>query len=172
MIPLLAAALAGLASLRVDDIGVLPALWLLAGISVPLAATDLRTRRLPNALVLPAYPALLLALGAGAVLAHTGPKDAGLAAGRALLGAIALAAAFGALHALRPGGLGAGDVKLAGVLGLALGALSWDAVLTGATSGLILGAAAGLATWVRRGRQAAFAFGPGLLVGAWAAILA
>lgn len=163
----LAAALAGGASLRLDAGWALPAFWFMAGITVPLLASDLRHRRLPNRLTLPAYPVLLVLLVPVAVGHHDSDSLT-----RALLAAMCLVASYGVLHALNRAGFGAGDVKLAGVTGLILGWLSWDAVLTGTAITLGLGFVGGLVTLVRRGRRAPFAFGPAILVGAWAAMLA
>jgi leader peptidase (prepilin peptidase)/N-methyltransferase len=134
-----------------------------------LSVIDLRTYRLPNRLTLTAYPALLALLALPAVT-----QSAYAAYWRALLAGFALLSAFIAMHLLNPSGLGLGDVKLAGAMGMALGWISWTTVLTGAFIGFLLGAAGGLALMAARraDRRSALPFGPFLLAGTWAAILA
>jgi leader peptidase (prepilin peptidase) / N-methyltransferase len=135
-----------------------------AGIAVALALIDLDVRRLPNVLVLPSYPVLaaLLALGVG---------GDGLL--RAAVGAVLLFGFFLAVAVAAPGGIGLGDVKLAGVVGGMTAALSWGAFLTGAFAGFLLGAVAGVLLILGRGarRKTAVPFGPFMLLGAWASIL-
>jgi leader peptidase (prepilin peptidase)/N-methyltransferase len=77
--------------------------WLAA-----LSCYDIRERRLPNALTL---------TGAAAVLTVATAAGRGAAA---LAGTVALTAVYLAVHCAAPGGMGAGDVKLA----LGLGALT------------------------------------------------
>jgi leader peptidase (prepilin peptidase)/N-methyltransferase len=102
-------------------------------LGVALAAIDLAVQRLPDRLVLPAYPVLVALLGVAALV----ERDGG-ALVRALLGGLAMGGAFLVLALLRAGGLGGGDVKTAGLVGVALGWLGWHAVLLGATLGFVL----------------------------------
>jgi leader peptidase (prepilin peptidase) / N-methyltransferase len=139
----------------------------LAAISFALAVIDIETQRLPNAIVLPAYPVGFALLGATSVL--TGDLAA-------FLTATACALAFALIYAVpafvRPGSMGMGDVKLAGVLGLFLGWLGVSSALVGLIGGFLLGGIAGLALLLAgRGRTAKLAYGPWLLAGAWAGIL-
>lgn len=139
----------------------------LAAISIALAIIDLDTQRLPNALVLPAFPVGLGLLGAAAAL--TG-------AWLSLLIGLATALAFAVIYAIpafvRPGAMGMGDVKLAGVLGLYLGWLGLVPAGVGLLAGFILGGGVGLALLLSgRGRTAKIAYGPWLLAGAWVGIL-
>ena len=62
-----------------------------------------------------------------------------------LLGAAALFGFFFLLAFVYPSGMGFGDVKLAGVIGLLLGYFSWGAVVVGAFAGFFLGAVVGVA---------------------------
>jgi leader peptidase (prepilin peptidase) / N-methyltransferase len=73
-----------------------------------------------------------------------------------------------------PGQLGGGDIKLAGLVGLALGWLGWPALLGGAILGFVLAAVASLALLAARRvtMRSAISFGPFLLGGALLAILA
>ena len=71
-----------------------------------------------------------------------------------------------------PGGMGFGDVKLAGVLGLFLGFLGWPTLGVGMFAGFLAGGIFGVALMLAgRGRKAAIAFGPWMLLGAWVGIL-
>jgi leader peptidase (prepilin peptidase)/N-methyltransferase len=87
-----------------------------------------------------------------------------------------MAALFGLYFLLAfiyPAGMGFGDVKLAGVLGMYLGWLGWAEVITGAFLGFLLGGVVGaLLMAVRRaGRKSQIPFGPYMLLGAFIAIL-
>ena len=89
--------------------------------------------------------------------------------GPALASAVAVVIAYAILAGR--GGLGLGDVKLAGVLALILGFAGWPAVIVGvAAAHLINGPIAVIA--LLRGRKAPVAFGPALLAGALIAIAA
>ena len=135
-----------------------------AGVAgVVLGAVDLAVHRLPDRVTIPAYAAVATALLVDAVALGTWP---------ALLRAVlAGAAAFGGAASaavLSPRGLGFGDVKLLGLLGLVLGWVGWGALLAGVFLGLFTGAAASL-TLIAAGRagwRTALPFGPPLLVGA------
>jgi leader peptidase (prepilin peptidase) / N-methyltransferase len=154
-------------ALQLDQLAALPALLVFTALGVALAAIDLDVRRLPNVLVLPAYPVLagLLAVAA----AVTGDWPALL---RAALGAVALFAFFYLLAVVFPSGMGFGDVKLAGVIGLVLGWFSWGAVVIGAFAGFFLGALVGVAVLAvgAGGRKTALPFGPFMVLGALAAL--
>jgi leader peptidase (prepilin peptidase)/N-methyltransferase len=144
-----------------------PALLVFVALGVALAGIDLDTRRLPNAIVLPAYPVLAALLtGAAAV---TGDWGALLRAG---LGAAALFGAFFLMALAYPPGMGFGDVKLAGVLGLVLGWFSWSAVVVGAFAGFFLGAVVGAVLMAvgPDGRKTAVPFGPFMIAGALLAL--
>ncbi|MEU7866267.1 prepilin peptidase [Dactylosporangium sp. NPDC049140] len=147
----------------------LPAWLYLAAIAVALALIDLDVLRLPNAIVLPAYAvAPLLFLPAVIV-----DRDWGTAL-RGLLAMAALWAFYFLLSIVYPGGMGFGDVKLAGVLGLYLGSLGWSSVAVGTLAAFVLGGAAGLALMAsgRAGRRTALPFGPAMLAGALLALFA
>lgn len=138
-----------------------------AAISLALALIDIDTHRLPNVIVLPAYLVGLALLGAAAVL--TGDLAA---LGLAAIGAVATAGVYLVLALARPGGMGMGDVKLAGVAGLFLGWLGLPELVLGTVAAFVLGGVYGLGMLLAgRGRRSAIAFGPWLLAGAWIAIL-
>ena len=154
-------------AVQLDQLAALPALLVFTGLGIALSGIDLDVRRLPNVLVLPAYP-VLAALLAGAA-AVTGDWSALLRAG---LGAVALFAFFYLLAVVYPSGMGFGDVKLAGVIGLVLGWFSWAAVVIGAFAGFLLGAVVGVAVLATGagGRKTALPFGPFMVLGALVAL--
>ena len=156
--------------MRFGPVPPLPAFCYLAGIGVPLAVIDVRCRRLPDALTLPSYPVALALLGLAALLLPGG--------GRHFLSAVlgmALAWAVFLFQVLiYPAGLGGGDVKLSGLLGLYLGWLgSRRAGLGGLVLGYLFAAVTGLALIAsgRASRKSHLPFGPFLLAGTLAAIL-
>jgi leader peptidase (prepilin peptidase)/N-methyltransferase len=142
----------------------LPAFLFLAALSITLAVIDLDTFRLPFWLVAPAYPVAMVLLGA----ASLAERDRGSAV-RALIGAAALWAFYRLLHAVYPGGMGYGDVRLAGVLGLYLGWLGWDRLIVGAFLGFLVGGLGGavLLGLRRTSLKSEIPYGPYLLAGAW-----
>jgi len=137
-------------------------------LGVALAAIDIAVQRLPDRLTLPAYPILIVLLTGAAIAGH---DFAALL--RALLGGLALAGAFLLLALLRPGQIGGGDIKLAGVTGLALGWLGWPTLIAGAAFGFLLAGIVGVALIAARRitLHSAMCFGPFLLGGALVAML-
>ena len=146
----------------------LPAFLYLGAIGVALTLIDLDVKRLPNAIVLPSYVVALVLLGVAALFdGELGPYL------RAGLGMAALFGFYFVLALVYPAGMGFGDVKLAGVLGLYLGWLGWAEVVTGAFLGFLFGGVVGMALKAARkaGRKSQIPFGPFMLVGAFVAIL-
>lgn len=143
---------------------VLPAYAVTLAIALPLAAIDLDVHRLPDRLTLSGLPTLLLflALDWDAARMTRAIICAGLAGLIFLLLALAV-----------PGGLGLGDVKLAALLGLALGWWGYFAVVQGLASGFVIGGLVSLVLIVARRatRHTHLALGPALLVGALGALL-
>lgn len=147
----------------------LPAYLYGGSIGVALALIDIDVKRLPDAIVLPSYVVVTALLLLPAVADSRWSDFL-----RALLGMAALYAFYFVLALVYPGGMGFGDVKLAGVLGLYMAWLGWGAWAVGAFAGFLLGGLVGvllLATG-RAGRKSAVPFGPFMLVGALIAILA
>jgi leader peptidase (prepilin peptidase)/N-methyltransferase len=147
---------------------VLPAYLYLAAIGLALALIDLDCKRLPNALTLPSYPVAALLLGAAALVG----SDSGNWL-RAMLGGSAMYAVYFGLAFAYPAGMGFGDVKLAGVLGMYMGWLGWGAWAVGLFLGFFLGGVFGIALMAakRGGRKTAVPFGPFMLLGALIAVL-
>lgn len=137
-----------------------------AAVSVWLSIIDVREHRLPNRIVLPMYPIALALIVAAAVA-----TDSWNVLVRSLLAGAAMFAFYYLLHRVG-GGMGAGDVKLAGVVGLALGFLGWAEVMIGLASAFLLGGLAALMLIAlrRADRRTRIPFGPFLLAGAWVAI--
>lgn len=139
-----------------------PALLYLAAIGVALALIDIDVQRLPNAIVFPSYPVLAVLLVLAAALSGDW-----WALGRAVIGGVALFVFYLILAVVYPAGMGWGDVKLAGLLGAALGYIGWWALVVGAFAGFLLGAVVGVVAMMlgRAGRKSALPFGPFMIVG-------
>ncbi|WP_210493450.1 A24 family peptidase [Patulibacter sp. SYSU D01012] len=134
----------------------------LVGAVVPATVVDLRERRIPNAVTLPAAVAALVA---GLALDGDGTPArvawAAAAAGFLLVPALA-----------RPDGMGLGDVKLAGVLGLCLGPAVAVAVLAALVAATAWGAGLALRRGVGAARRTTLPFGPYLAAGGLVALAA
>lgn len=144
------------------------ALLYLAAVSIALALIDVAIHRLPNAIVLPSIlVAGVLFITAAALSAQW---DALLGA---IVGMAALYAFYFVLRLIRPGGMGGGDVKLAGLLGIYLGWLGWGALAVGTLAAFVLGGIFGVALLLTRraGPRTAIPFGPWMLAGAWIGII-
>lgn len=147
----------------------LPAYLVLAGVAVALAFIDLDTHTLPNAIVLPTYPVLIALLA----VASAGEGDWG-ALVRAGIGGAILWVGYFILAVAWPGGMGFGDVKLAGVVGIGLAWVGWGALLVGGFGAFVLGGIASLVLMAlgRLGRKDGVPFGPWILVGGFVGIFA
>lgn len=150
---------------------VLPAVLYLAAVAVALALIDLDVHRLPDAIVLPSY----LVGAALLVLASWNPGGASDwgALVRAAIGGAALLVFYFAAALAYPAGMGLGDVKLAGVLGMYLAWFGWGAFAVGAFGAFLLGGlfALGLVVSRRAGRKSGIPFGPWMLAGAFVGIV-
>lgn len=162
------ALLAGAGSAVTDSIWTVPLVVVLAGFGVLLGAIDVRSKLLPNAVLLQftAVALPLLVVGAGA----TGHWAALLGAAA---GGAGLFAVYFLLALISPAGMGMGDVKLAAVLGLFggwAGATAWLGTLLG---GFLLGGLAGVGVLLlgRGSRGSTFPFGPGMLLAAFASFV-
>ncbi|KQP71019.1 peptidase A24 [Microbacterium sp. Leaf288] len=140
-----------------------------AAISIVLTLIDLDTHRLPNSIVLPSYLVAGILFTVAAWL--TGEWGLLLGAG---VGMAVLYLFYFLLRAARPGGMGGGDVKLAGVIGIYLGWLGWGALAVGAFAAFLYGGVFGIALMLlrRAGRKTAIPFGPWMILGAWTGVFA
>jgi leader peptidase (prepilin peptidase)/N-methyltransferase len=135
---------------------------ILIAVLVPVALIDLDSRIIPNKITL---PAAIAAVVAGALTRPAGlPEQLIAGAG---------AAGFLLIFLLAyPRGMGMGDVKLAGVLGLFLGRSVGVAILSGTLIGALVGAIIMARVGVGAGRKTAVPFGPFLAVGGLIALFA
>ncbi|WP_275263109.1 prepilin peptidase [Kineococcus radiotolerans] len=155
-------------ALRVGPVEALPAYLYLAALAVALALIDVDVHRLPDAIVKPAYPVSLLLLVTATALTGEWSRYV-----HGLIGGAGLLLLYFLLYQLWPGGMGFGDVKLAGVLGLYLGWWGWEALVVGAFAAFLLGGIVGVGVLLTRrgGRKSRIPFGPFMLAGAWLALL-
>ncbi|SFT06461.1 leader peptidase (prepilin peptidase) / N-methyltransferase [Saccharopolyspora flava] len=123
--------------------------------AVLLGACDLRVRRLPDVLTLPAYPAVAVLVGLAA--AHRPGVVLGSVAGLALFGGTYLL-----VRLVVPAAMGGGDVKLAGALGMAVGAVSVQSAVAVMVAAAVLTLVAALAR-----RTRAVPHGPAMLLPSW-----
>ncbi|MEC3974919.1 prepilin peptidase [Amycolatopsis sp. H20-H5] len=135
----------------------------LAAVGVTLGWIDLIEQRLPTVLVYSGVALVGALLVTSAILYSRGPDFL-----RALAGMAIIAVFYLALALASGGGLGAGDVKLGGLLGLALGWLSWSALVTATVLGWFTAGLVWLILRVtqRRSRDSLLPMGPFLLLGA------
>ncbi len=122
---------------------------------VPITLIDLELRLIPNRITLPAAVAAVLA----AVILDVSFVPEQLIAGAAAGGFFLLAALA------YPRGMGMGDVKLAGMLGLYLGRAVAPAIFAGLIAGVVVGAVIVARKGAREGRKTAVPFGPFLALG-------
>lgn len=151
-----------------DRWGLLPLLLVWAFVGVCLTVIDIDHHRLPDALTLP----MLVVAPAGLLLAWLLGTDVDWVG--ALIGAVVWGGFLFLLWLLSGGrGMGLGDVKMAPSIGLTLGALGAGAAVAGLAIGFIVGGVAGVILLIagRAGRRSHIAFGPFLLVGAFAGVI-
>jgi leader peptidase (prepilin peptidase)/N-methyltransferase len=134
----------------------------LVALGVALAVVDWRTRLLPTRLIAPAYVLVVASLLVGwFATGDTGDLV------RAGLGWLLAGGFFLLLWFVYPAGLGYGDVRLSGVLGLALGQLGWAELVFGVWAGFLLGGVVGLLlVALRLVDRRNNPFGPWMLLGA------
>ena len=152
---------------RMSPTAVLPAFAYLGVAGTVVSLIDLRTRRLPNRVLLPSYPITFALLAvASRVEQEWWPL------GRAIIAMAMMAGFYLGLGLAFPHGFGLGDVKLGGLLALGLGWLGWPVLITGVLAGWCLAALVLLARYAtrpaRRGQPVAL--GPLLCLGALVAI--
>lgn len=142
-------------------------LLFLVPVGVALAVVDWKTRRLPTKVIAPTYfvVAPLAALSAWA--ADDWSRALGALIGWAVAGGLYLL-----MWLIYPAGMGYGDVRLSGILGIALGWLGWPELVVGIWSGFLLGGVGGaLLALFRIVDRKANPFGPFMLLGALAGIV-
>ncbi len=142
--------------------------WWFASCAVVLARGDVLRHRLPDRLVAPALAGGIVLLAGAAVAGGAMPDLA-----RAFVCAVIVGLTYLALAVIAPSGLGMGDVKLAPLVGLYLGWLSWVSVVEGVMAGFVIGALWALVLMATRrgGVRTHVPFGPSMLLGVAVAAL-
>lgn len=146
-------------------LGAVPALlpWTyLAAVGLVLAYVDAQTKLLPTRILAPSYVVLGALLGLAALL-----DDSAQPLVRAGLGWLAMGGFYFVLWFVHPSGIGYGDVRLAGLLGLALGYLGWGQLIAAMYAGFLLGGlGGGLLALLRVVDRKRYPFGPFMVLGA------
>jgi leader peptidase (prepilin peptidase)/N-methyltransferase len=144
------------------------ALVVFAPVGVALAVIDWQTTLLPTRLIAPSYVVTGALVVAAAVLVQD--RDVAIRGG---VGWLATFAFFFVLWFIYPRGLGYGDVRLSGVLGMALGQLGYASLLVGVYGAFILGGFGGLVlSALRLVDRRRFPFGPFMLLAAAIGVVA
>jgi leader peptidase (prepilin peptidase)/N-methyltransferase len=135
---------------------------------VAISAVDLERWIIPNHII---YPTLALLLPLFVVASAVDDRWGSL--GRAAASGAAAFAGFYILHLVVPRGMGFGDVRLAGVIGLATGWLGYGHAFVGFFSAFVLGSVVGIVVIVVTGgdRKSRIPFGPFLAAGAIVSII-
>jgi leader peptidase (prepilin peptidase)/N-methyltransferase len=137
--------------------------WVLAALGVALSGIDLDTQRLPDPIVGFGYVAGGVALLAASL---AGAGDGMDALGRAALGAAGLFSFYLAAWFAYPAGMGFGDVKLAGLLGMFLAWAGWGTLAVGALAAFVVGVGAVIVLALVGRARRGIPFGPAMFAGA------
>jgi len=140
----------------------------LVPLGVVLGYVDARTRLLPSYVVKPSYPVMIVLVLLAALL--DGDRHALLGA---LGGWLAIGAVYFLMWLLVPSGMGYGDVRFSGLIGMALGYVGWAEVACGWYAGILLGGVLGAVLAVLKlVDRKAMPFGPFMMLGAVVGVLA
>jgi leader peptidase (prepilin peptidase) / N-methyltransferase len=131
------------------------------GLLIAISVIDIRVYRIPNVLV---YPAVLIS----AAFVVVGDLAGGhLDAPRGLLGFLAYGVGLLVVALIAPRGMGMGDVKLAGLIGLVLGSIGLGLVGVAAGAGILFGGVGAIVALVAGGnRKTRVPYGPFMAAGA------
>lgn len=142
--------------------------WIfLCAVGLVLAYVDARTRLLPTRIIAPSYMIVVALVTAAAAI----DQDAQLLK-RAVVGWAIMGGLYLLMWLVFPRGLGYGDVRLSGLLGIALGAVGWGTLGAGLYAGFLLGGVGGLALMLKGGSsRRSLPFGPYMLAGAALAVM-
>jgi leader peptidase (prepilin peptidase)/N-methyltransferase len=140
----------------------------LVPVSVALAVIDWRTRLLPTRLIAPTYAVTVgLVLVTWLAWSLLGEDVGSAPLVRALVGWAGAGGLYLLLWLVHPRGMGYGDVRLSGVLGIVLGYAGWAELVVGVYGGFLLGGVlGGLLSLLRRVDRKGYPFGPFMLLGA------
>lgn len=169
---LLGVVAAGASAILVVRVGLHPVVlaWLAATVGLEvMAAVDLERLIIPNRVL---YPTGLAVAGLLVVASAAGDRWDDL--GWAVASAAVAGAVFFLVHAAVPHGMGFGDVRLAAVVGLAVGWASPSRAFVAFLLAFVIGAVGGVVVMVvtGQGRRAKVPFGPFLAIGAYGAFVA
>lgn len=146
----------------------LPAFLYLATIGITLGVIDLEVHKLPNKIVLPSYAVVPVLLVIPSAAYDQWPNLV-----RALLAGAVLYVIYFLIMFAYPAGIGFGDVKLAGVLGMYLGWFSWGSLAIGGFAAFLLGgiAALGLMAGKKANRKSGIPLGPFMFLGTYVGLV-
>lgn len=153
----------GVLALRVGMDAVLPAFLAVTAVGTAISIVDLREKRIPNRMLLVAAPVVAALLVAGLLVRRE--PDRLLAV---LAGAAAMFALYFVIALIVPAAMGMGDVKLAALLGGALGAAGLTAWVVGLLAAFLIGGVVAIIALATRrvGLRGSIPFGPWMVVGA------
>ena len=158
-------ALLAVTALRLGTAAELAAYCVLGAGLVAIAVTDLRVGLVPRKLLYPTLVTVAVALVAASAAEGRWSRLGGAAAGGA-----AAFAVFTLVWWLYPKGMGFGDVRLAGLAGLALGWLGFRPLYLGFLAAFVAGSVLGVANLAVRGTTK-FPFAPALATGTMIGVL-
>jgi leader peptidase (prepilin peptidase)/N-methyltransferase len=169
LIELVTAALFAAAAIKFDSLFATTVLALFFSVLVAVAAIDLEHRIVPNRILYPSLLAFPVILAVGVLAGEP------ISLLRAAIGFFAYGGGLFLVALIAPHGMGMGDVKLAALIGLVLGAFGLSYVAVAAAVAILAGGlgAVALLAFTRATRKQTVPFGPYLAGGAvWAAFLA
>lgn len=144
----------------------LPVWVYLCVVGVGLSFIDWRTKLLPFWIVAPSYAVVAASL----LIAAVATTDWGSLT-RAGIGWLATFGIFALMWLIYPKGLGYGDVRLAGVLGMALAWEGWPELVVGLYAAFLLGGiVGGVLAALKIVDRKGYPFGPFLIFGSWLAV--
>ena len=139
----------------------------LVPVGVALAVVDWRTRLLPTRIIAPSYGIVIALVVLAAVL--SGDRGDLVRAG---WGWVVFGLPYFLTWYIYPPAMGYGDVRLSGLLGIALGYLGWGELVVGLLGGFLVGGPGGLIlSMLKIVDRRANPFGPAMLVGAVLGVL-
>ena len=152
----------GVLALRVGADAVLPAFLAVSAAGTAVAIVDLREKRIPNRMLLVATPVVVVLLAAGLLLRGEPERLLGV-----LAGAAAMFALYFLIALIAPAAMGMGDVKLAALLGGALGAAGLTGWLVGLLAAFLIGGIVAVVALIagRVGWRGSIPFGPWMVAG-------
>ena len=140
------------------------AVWVyVCAVGTVLAYVDWHTKLLPFRLVAPSYVIVAVLVSLAALV----ERDVDMLV-RAAAGWLLAFGAFVLMWLVYSKGIGYGDVRLSGVLGMALAAVGWQELLVGMYAAFLFGAVGGgLLSLARKVDRKGYPFGPFMVLGAW-----